>query len=127
MKDSLYVWFDTEYSNLELETAALLQVAAIITDTSLRRVLPRERDVSLAIRLPHGIAASPWVEQNLPDLLKACRSSAAVDSSEADNLLSAYVDAAEGPPKDRKDERPVLAGNSIHADWWLLAAFCPVS
>jgi len=126
MKESLYVWFDTEYSNLELETAVLLQVAAIVTDTSLRRVLPRERDVSLAIRLPHGIAASAWVEQNLPDLLKTCRSSAAIDSSEADNLLSAYVDAAQGPPKDRNDERPVLAGNSIDADWWLLRRFLPL-
>ena len=126
MKEGLYVWFDTEYSNLELETAVLLQVAAIITDTSLRRVLPRERDVSLALRLPHEIGASAWVEQNLPDLLNACRTSAAVDIGEADNLLSAYVDAAQGPPKDRNDERPVLAGNSIHADWWLLRRFLPL-
>jgi oligoribonuclease len=125
MTDSLYVWFDTEYSDLELETAALLQVAALITDTSLRRVLPRERDVSLAIRLPHDIAASSWVEQNLPDLLKKCRSSGAIDIGEADDLLSAYVDAAQGPAKDRKDARPILAGNSIHADWWLARRFLP--
>jgi oligoribonuclease len=125
MADNLYVWFDTEYSDLELETATLLQVAAIITDTSLRRVLPRKRDLSLAIRLPHGVGASAWVEQNLPDLLNTCRSPAAVDISEADNLLSAYVDAAQGAPKDRKDERPVLAGNSVHADWWLVRRFLP--
>jgi len=60
MKESLYVWFDTEYSDLELETAALLQIAAIATDASLRRVLPREHDVSLAIRLPRGTAVSAW-------------------------------------------------------------------
>jgi oligoribonuclease (3'-5' exoribonuclease) len=125
MTNSLYVWFDTEYSNLELETAVLLQVAAIITDTSLRRVLPRERDVSLTIRLPHGITASPWVEQHLPDLLNACRSSAAIDVGEADTLLSAYVDAAQGAPIDRRDERPTLAGNSVHADWWLVRRFLP--
>ncbi len=125
MKESVYVWFDMEYSDLELETAAPLQVAAIVTDTALRRVLPRERDISLAIRLPHGIAVSAWVEQGLPDLLKACRSSAAIDIADADTLLSAYVDAAQGAPKARRDERPVLAGNSIHADWWLVRRFLP--
>jgi oligoribonuclease len=125
MKEGLYVWFDTEYSDLELETAALLQVAAIVTDPSLRRVLPQGRDVSLPIRLPHGMEVSAWVEQNLPDLLKACRSSAAVDVAEADNLLSAYVDAAQGVPKKRKENRPTLAGNSIHADWRLARRFLP--
>ncbi len=125
MTNNLYIWFDTEYSDLDLETAVPLQVAAIITDTSLRRVLPRERDVSLAIRLSSGIAVSAWVEQGLPDLLKVCRSSAAVDISEADTLLSAYVDAAQGAPKDRKGEGPILAGNSIHADWWLARRFLP--
>ena len=125
MTMSLYVWFDTEYSDLELETATLLQVAAIITDTSLRRVVDRERDLSLAIRLPHGMGASAWVERNLPDLLKRCRSPGAVEMHEADRLLSAYVDAAQGPPSVRKDERPVLAGNSIHADWWLVRRFLP--
>ena len=44
-KDQLYVWFDTEYSDLDLETAALLQVAAVITDGALRRVLPAADDV----------------------------------------------------------------------------------
>jgi oligoribonuclease (3'-5' exoribonuclease) len=125
MKDNLYIWFDTEYSGLDLDTAVLLQVAAIITDASLRRVLPRERDVSLAIRLSSGIAVSAWVEQSLPDLLKACRSSAAVDVSVSDTLLSAYVDAAQGVPKDRKGEGAILAGNSIHADWWLARRFLP--
>jgi oligoribonuclease len=125
MKKDLYVWFDTEYSDLDLEAAALLQVAAVITDTSLRRVLPPERDVSLAIRAAHGAAVSEWVEQNLPDLLRACRSSYAVDVAEADDLLSAYVDEAQGAPKNRKENRPTLAGNSIHADWRLARRFLP--
>jgi len=125
MKESLYVWFDTEYSDLELETAALLQIAAIATDASLRRVLPREHDVSLAIRLPRGTAVSAWVEQHLPDLLKACRSSAAVEVSEADNLLFAYVDAAQDALKSPKDDRPTIAGNSVHVDWWLARRFLP--
>ena len=101
------------------------RLPSVITDTSLRRVLPPERDVSLAIRAAHGAAVSEWVEQNLPDLLRACRSSSAVDVAEADDLLSAYVDEAQGAPKNRKENRPTLAGNSIHADWRLARRFLP--
>ena len=31
-----YVWFDSEFSSLELESAVLLQVAALATDEMLR-------------------------------------------------------------------------------------------
>lgn len=123
--DKFYVWFDTEYSDLELETASLLQVAALITDSSLKRVLPPEQDVRLAIRLPDEAALSPWVEQNLPDLVKACRSPAAVSIDEADMRLAGYVDAVAGLPAERENQRPVLAGNSLHADWWLARRFLP--
>jgi oligoribonuclease len=120
-----YVWFDAEYSSLELEKAYLLQVAALITDTSLRRVLPPERDVRVTIRLQNDTAPSPWVEQNLPDLLNACRSSEAVEIAQADGLLAAYVDAVAGVPAEHENQRPVLAGNSIHEDWWLVRRFLP--
>jgi oligoribonuclease len=123
--DQFYVWFDTEYSTLELETAQLLQVAALITDTSLKRVLPAEQDVRLTIRVPAGETLSPWVEQHLPDLIKTCRSSEAVDRAVADEHLAAYVDAVTGFSAEREDRRPVLAGNSIHADWWLIRRFLP--
>jgi oligoribonuclease len=123
--DRFYVWFDTEYSDLELETAWLLQVAALITDSSLKRVLPPEQDVRLTIRLPDAAALSPWVEQNLPDLVQACRSPAAVSIDEADMRLAGYVDAAVGLPAPRENQRPVLAGNSLHADWWLARRFLP--
>ena len=123
--DKFYVWFDTKYSTLELESALLLQVAALITDTSLRRVLPPEQDVRLTIRLPEGQRISPWIEQNLPDLVRACRSSAAVDIAVADERLAAYVDAVAGTPAEKENQRPLLAGNSIHADWWLIRRFLP--
>lgn len=124
-KTPLYVWFDTEYSTLELDKAGLLQVAALITDASLQRVLPPERDVRLPIRLREGETLSPWVEENLPELVQACRSPEAVDLLAADTSLAAYVDTAAGPPAEREDQRPVLAGNSIHEDWWLVRRFLP--
>jgi oligoribonuclease len=120
-----YVWFDTEYSSLDVGTAVLLQVAALVTDTSLRRVLPQEHDVRLIIRQPKGTKFSRWVEENLPALVKACRSPEAVDVAEADDRLAAYVDAVVGSPAERENHRPVLAGNTIHADWWLIRRFLP--
>ncbi len=123
--DQLYIWFDTEYSTLELETANLLQVAALITDTSLRRILPAKQDVRLTIRVPAGGTLSPWVEEHLPDLVMSCRSSEAVDLEVADERLAAYVDAVAGIPAEKENERPVLAGNTIHADWWLIRRFLP--
>jgi oligoribonuclease len=123
--DLFYVWFDTEYSDLELDTARLLQVAALITDRSLKRVLPAEHDVRLTIRLPDEAALSPWVVQNLPELVKACRSAEAVEIEEADMRLASYVDAVAGLPAEQENQRPVLAGNSLHADWWLARRFLP--
>ncbi len=120
-----YVWFDTEYSSLELETASLLQVAAVITDTTLRRVLPRERDLRLTIKFPDGETLSPWVEQNLPELVRACRSSEAVDIAEADYRLASYIDEVACPPAAIEKKRPVLAGNSIHEDRALIRRFLP--
>ena len=123
--EKFYVWFDTEYSDLELETASLLQVAALITDSSLNRVLPPEQDVRLTIRLPDEAALSPWVEQHLPDLVRACHSPEAVSIDEADRRLAGYVDAVAGLPAVRENQRPVMAGNSLHADWWLARRFLP--
>ncbi len=120
-----YVWFDTEYTTLDLESARLLQVAALITDYDLRRVVPREKDVSAAIRLSAADEISPWVMENLPGLVRKCLSPDALDLAAADNLLSAYVDSVLGGPADLESERPVLAGNSVHADWWLAQRYLP--
>lgn len=120
-----YVWFDTEYTDLDLDTARLLQVAAIITDRSLKRVLPQADDVKLTIRLPGDALLSPWVEQNLPDLVRACRSAEAVDVEEADRRLARFVDAVAGLPAEQENQRPVLAGNSVHEDWCLARRFLP--
>jgi len=120
-----YVWFDTEYSTLDLENARLLQLAALITDFDLRRVVPRDKDISVAIRLSAGDDISPWVRENLPGLVKKCLSPEAVDVATADDMLAAYVDSILGDPADLENERPVLAGNSVHADWWLAQRYLP--
>lgn len=121
-----YLWFDMEYSTLELESAWPLQIAALITDTSLKRVLPEKDDIRLVIKLPNNKSLSPWVNQNLSKLVKQCHSSEAITVEDADECLAAYMEAAIGPAKN-ENQRLVLAGNSIHQDWWLACRFLPLS
>ncbi len=122
---SFLVWFDTEYTTLDLDRARLLQVAMMITDGDLKRVGPPERDVRLAIRLPPSARLSPWVEENLKPLVAKCRSPEAVTAAGADRRLVAALEEALGPDVDNVTKRPVLAGNSVHADWWLSRRFLP--
>ncbi len=124
-KEPLYVWFDTEYSSLEFEEARLLQVAALVTDSRLKRILPPQRDISLPIRLPETEKVSPWVEEHLPDLVNACRSPAAVEAAAADEQLAYYLNSALDILPERAEEGPILAGNSIQYDWRLARRFLP--
>ncbi|MCF7847345.1 MAG: 3'-5' exonuclease, partial [Kiritimatiellales bacterium] len=68
-KSGAYVWFDAEFTSLELDQARLLQVAAILTDTDLRRITAPEEDINLFIRLDENEPVSPWVAENLPELV----------------------------------------------------------
>ena len=83
-KSAAYVWFDAEFTSLDLEQARLLQVALILTDTDLNRLHPAEEDLNLYIRMEEGEEVSPWVQENLPGLLANCRSDQAVPVEEAD-------------------------------------------
>jgi oligoribonuclease len=111
------VWFDTEYTDLNLEGARILQIAAAVTDADLRRVHPAEEDLCMPVRLAGDTPVSPWVAEHLAPLLAACRGPEAVSLAEAEAALLGLLDraaaATEGPVEF------VLAGNSVHADWWL--------
>lgn len=120
-----YVWFDTEFSSLELDEAQLLQVAVMLTDKDLKRITPPEEDLNLYVRLPDDVTLSPWVEKNLPELVKKCRSNAAVPVDELDQKLTAFIDRWCGTPTKTIQKRPIMAGNSIHNDWILARRFLP--
>jgi oligoribonuclease len=125
-KTSAYVWFDAEFTSLDLDHARLLQVAAIVTDTNLDRIAPPEADLNLCICLEEGEAVSPWVAENLPGLVEKCRSDEAVSIGEADRRLAALLDQYCGTPCEAMDQRPVLAGNSVHNDWFLMRRLLPL-
>ncbi|MBN2164274.1 MAG: hypothetical protein JXR25_08065 [Pontiellaceae bacterium] len=124
-KTAAYVWFDAEFTSLDLDNARLLQVAVILTDTELRRIAPPERDLNLCIRLEPGEAVSPWVEEHLSGLVATCRSGAAVSIAEADRQIAALLDQYCATPCESMADRPVLAGNSVHNDWYLMRRFLP--
>ena len=68
---------------------------------------------------------SPWVQKNIPELIKKCRSRSAVPVGEVDAKLTAFVDRWCGTPTKTIQKRPLLAGNSIHTDWMLARRFFP--
>ncbi len=125
-KTSAYVWFDAEFTSLELETARLLQVAVIITDTELNRLHPESDDLNLCIKLDEGERVSAWVEEHLSGLVAQCRSTDAVSLEEADRHIAALLDKYAGTPFESIGDRPVLAGNSVHNDWFLMRRFLPM-
>jgi oligoribonuclease len=120
-----YVWFDTEFSSLELDEAQLLQVAVMLTDKNLKRITPPEEDLNFYIRLSDTVPLSTWVEKNLPDLVKKCRSREAVSLAEVDEKLTAFIDRWCGTPTKTIQKRPLMAGNSVHTDWILARKFLP--
>jgi oligoribonuclease len=124
-KTSGYVWFDAEFTSLELDQARLLQVAVIVTDSDLNRLHSVEDDLNLCIRLPDWEQVSPWVEEHLSGLVAQCRSGEAVTLNEADRQIAALLDQTCGTPCDSIGDRPVLAGNSVHNDWFLMRKFLP--
>ena len=121
-----YVWFDTEFTSLELDEAQLLQVSVMLTDKDLKRLTPPEEDLNLYIRLSDTEPVSAWVEKPLPDLLKKCRSRSAVPVEEVDAKLTAYIDRWCGTPTKTIQKRPLMAGNSVYNDWILSRKFFPV-
>ena len=120
-----YVWFDTEYSSLEIEGAVLLQVAMRITDADLQPLDPLRRDVNVFVKLPDGAEVSPWIKENMPEVVERCRSTDAVEISDLDAQLAATVDRVVVVPGGEYKRRPILAGNSIHSDWYLAKKFLP--
>jgi oligoribonuclease len=122
---SAYVWFDMEFTSLDLDKARVLQVSVMLTDKDLRRLTPPEDDLNLYVRVDEKTPLSPWVQKNLSDLVKKCRSRSAVPVEEIDGKLTAWVDRWCGTPIKTIQKRPLMAGNSVHNDWILARKFFP--
>lgn len=120
-----YIWFDAEFSSLELDKAVLLQVAAVITDTNLNPFRENDNDIEIIIKLDKASSISPWVNDNLNELIQRCFSSDAVTVNQADKILEDWIKSFFGKPNKRFQDRPILAGNSVHNDWFMIRKFLP--
>jgi oligoribonuclease len=120
-----YVWFDTEFTSLDLDKAQLLQVSVMLTDKDLKRITPPEEDINFYIQVADGVPLSPWVQKNLPDLVKKCSSRHALPVEEIDEKLTAFIDRWCDTPTKTIKKRPLMAGNSVHNDWILARKFFP--
>lgn len=124
-KTSRLVWFDMEFTSLELEQADILQVSAMLTDQSLNRISPPGSDLNLFVAIEDESKLSPWVCEHLKDLLAKCRAPGAVPARELDARLCGWLEEWCGKPADDVSERPVLAGNSVHNDWFIMRRLLP--
>jgi len=120
-----YLWFDSEFTSLDVEQAHLLQVALMVTDSKLNRLTAPGRDLNLCIKLGPDVPVSAWVAENLAALIAKCRSESAVSLEEADRRLATLVDEAVGPMSKDIKRRPVLAGNTVHMDAALARKLLP--
>ena len=120
-----YVWFDAEFSSLELEQAALLQVATVATDIHLKPLSDDLGSLEMAIQLDPSVEVSPWVKEHLSGLITRCSEVSAVSLEEADIRLSEWLQTHFGSCSKPIHERPILAGNSVHNDWLMVRRHLP--
>jgi len=97
----------------------------MLTDKDLKRITPAEEDINFYVQVADGVPLSPWVQKNLPDLVKKCRSRSAVPVEAVDEKLTAFIDRWCDTPTKTIKKRPLMAGNSVHNDWILARKFFP--
>lgn len=132
----MYCWFDTEYTSLDIERAELLQVALVATDHDLVPLVPKGAvavpdairtpvGLSACLRLPPGYEPNGWAREHLAPVLEGCAQST-LTPAEVDVWLAAWIDALVGRPAKSVLDRPVLAGSSLHHDWFLARRDLPL-
>ena len=120
-----YIWFDAEFTGLNLDAADFMQLSIVVTDTDLQRISPPDQDLNIYIKLNPAVQLSPWIQDNLKGVIERCKSNEAIEHSTLNQTIADYLDNLIGPPSPEIRSRPVLAGNSIHNDWILIRRHLP--
>ena len=120
-----YVWFDAEFTSIDLETAQVLQIAAIATDINLNPINIENNFINIIIKIDKDDQISPWVQNNLSNLIDKCFSDEAVNVNDADLIINEWIINVFGQPNAEIHKRPILAGNSVHNDWFMIRKFFP--
>ena len=69
-KSSGYIWFDAEFTSINLETAKILQVAAIATDINLNPIDDIDNYINLIIKIEKNEPMAPC--RGKPGALARC-------------------------------------------------------
>lgn len=120
-----YLWLDTEFTSLDLDCAQLLQLAIVATDARLKRIFEPATDLNIYFRLKDDSRLSPWVAENLRDLLNVCRSSKAVSIAAARVEVENWLFRNFGEQRPDISMRPIIAGNSLFCDLSLIRRSIP--
>ena len=133
-RSAIYCWFDTEYTDLDYNKAELLQVALIVTDEMLQPIGSRPEGIPAEYLRKDGFVAhiqpppesriSKHVLQNYQELLNKCQRNG-ISLEDVDRYLARYLEQFPESNAERVRARPVLAGNSIHADFFLVRKYLP--
>ena len=125
MSDCAYLWFDTEFTSLDVDRALLLQVSVVATSRELTRIMPPGEDLNLYVKIDPDTELSPFVEEHLAHVLAKCRSDMAVPASELDARVTAWLEDQGIHVVEEMDPRPVIAGNTVYMDVMLARRFLP--
>jgi oligoribonuclease (3'-5' exoribonuclease) len=134
-RPTFYLWFDLEYSELDLDSAAVLQVGLAVTDQDLQPVIPppstdsawrgyyKDQDPPIGLRIPVKpeieFIPQPWLIENQPSLLEESKN-AKHNEKDVDEIAIKYLEALLPG-----EQIYVLAGNSVHNDWYLSRKYFP--
>lgn len=117
LEDSL-IWIDLEMTGLDVNTDSILQIACIVTDGSLSKVVEGEE---IAIHHSDDVLDSmnEWCREHhgKSGLVEQVRSSR-VDMKTAEDRVLAFI-------KTYAEENSPIAGNSVHVDVQFLKRHMP--
>jgi len=112
-------WFDCESTGLDTNKDVILEVAAIITDKNLNILDQIETPVYQPDTILNNM--SSWAK-NVHDssgLTQKCRLSPTNESG-AESMLISFIE------KNQPDTKLIMAGNSIHYDYYLCKQRMPI-
>lgn len=114
------VWIDLEMSGLDLEKDRILEIACIVTDGRLDKMI---EGPDLVIQQPEEVLAGmgPWCQEHhkASGLVDGVRSSTLSEEAAEEQVLQFVRKHTTGPAQ------PLLAGNSVYVDLKFLTKYMP--
>lgn len=128
------VWCDLEFTTTDLERAAIMQAAVVVSTATLEPLPPpgTEGQIGLCfdvqISPEEASGASRWVQENqAQQLRRSLEHPDALPLAEVDRQLADYVRATCKVPQPGTSHpaNPLMAGNSVHNDYHLVRNHMP--